>query len=78
MGTDSIPSADLKRVWLLEVQGVPGLKMDTPAKKAVMTETLTEMLKINAEIMVRKAQGASLKHLDSMKTWQWVINEATH
>ena len=62
--------------WLTEVQLGPGLSHDDPIKKRVVPSVLGEAVRIALEVQERKRNGMSLKHLDSMDGFGWMINTA--
>ncbi|MBT3603445.1 MAG: hypothetical protein HOE48_10065 [Candidatus Latescibacteria bacterium] len=74
-GADVILDAQL-RPWLTEVQIGPGLSHDDAVKKGVIPNVVSEAAEIVLEVQARKRKGASLRCLDAMDGFEWVINEA--
>jgi hypothetical protein len=62
--------------WLTEVQGGPGLDFDDPIKRKVIPAMLNETAAIMFEISRRIREGLSLKTLDAVQGFEWVVNEA--
>lgn len=67
---------DRLQPWLTEVQKGPGLSMDDPIKKRVIPSMITETVSIVHEIQTKRRAGESLKKLESVTDFEFVINEA--
>lgn len=61
--------------WLTEIQYEPGLSHDDPVKEQVVPPILREAIQIVLEIQRCKRQGQSLAQLDSVKHFEWIIDE---
>lgn len=62
--------------WLAEVQQGPSLYLKCPVKENVIPPMIAEMINIMTEIRKRKLNNESLQHIDAVKNFQWIINEA--
>lgn len=62
--------------WLTEVQEGPGLNFDDPIKQKVIPVMLNEAAAIMLEVARRKRDGVSLKTLDAVQGFEWVVNAA--
>ncbi|XXX77711.1 hypothetical protein WMF30_02900 [Sorangium sp. So ce134] len=62
--------------WLTEVQKGPGLSFDDPVKRTLIPGMLDEAARIMLEIQSRKARRESLVGLESVKGFEYVIDEA--
>lgn len=67
---------DQLRPWLTEVQKGPGLSLSDPVKQRVIPPMLEEAVFVELEIQRRLTSGESLKHLERVRGFEWVINEA--
>jgi hypothetical protein len=67
---------DTLHPWLTEIQEGPGLSFDDPIKRKVIPPMLNEAADIMLEVARRKRDGLSLKTLDAVKGFEWVVNEA--
>eukprot|EP01006_Ploeotia_vitrea_P033252 TRINITY_DN65380_c0_g1_i1.p1 TRINITY_DN65380_c0_g1~~TRINITY_DN65380_c0_g1_i1.p1 ORF type:complete len:472 (-),score=34.62 TRINITY_DN65380_c0_g1_i1:25-1248(-) len=76
LGIDVIPSNDLKTIWVTEMQTGPSLELDHPVKMHNIPKMVDEMLAIAVEIDTKRAARKPFANLDSVKQWEWVINEA--
>ena len=74
-GVDMIVDESLK-VWMTEIQKGPGLSYSNPVKKRLIPPMFIEAIEIMFEVRRRKLLGESLKHLDAMKRFEWVVNES--
>ena len=63
--------------WLTEIQEGPGLNFDEYVKRRVIPPMLEETIRIAFEIRSRKATGRSLRELDAVEGFEWVVNEAS-
>lgn len=62
--------------WLTEIQKGPGLSFDDAIKQKVIPPMLNEAVAIMLEVRRRKRAGLSLKELDAVRGFEWVIREA--
>lgn len=62
--------------WLTEVQEGPATGYDDPIKREVIPPMLSEAAAILFEVARRKRDGSSLKTLDAVDRYEWVINDA--
>jgi len=67
---------DALHPWLTEVQINPGLSFDDPVKMRVVPEMLREAAMIALEVQARKRRGDALTRLESVRRFEWVVNEA--
>lgn len=61
--------------WLTEIQKGPGLSFDDAIKKKVIPPMLNEAVAIMLEVRRRKRDGLSLKELDAVRRFEWVIRQ---
>ena len=62
--------------WLTEVQFGPGLLFKDKQRTQVINSVTKEAIQIVSEVRQRKMHYESLKHIDAVSNYQWVINEA--
>lgn len=74
-GADVILDEDL-HPWLTEVQEGPATGYDDPIKREVLPPMLMEAAAIMFEVARRKRDRASLKVLDAVSGFEWVLNDA--
>lgn len=67
---------DTLHPWLTEVQEGPGLSFTDATKQALIPAVLNEAAAIMLEVARRRRGGESLKTLEAVKGFEWVINEA--
>jgi hypothetical protein len=66
---------DQLRPWLTEIQKNPGLSFDDPVKVTVIPPMLTEAVTIMHEIQERRLNDEDFRDLNSVDSYEWVINE---
>ena len=66
---------DTLHPWLTEIQYEPGLSHDDPVKHQVVPPMLREAVQIVLEIQQSKRRKESLAQLDSVKNFEWIIDE---
>ena len=64
---------DTLHPWLTEVQKGPGLSFDDPVKQKVIPPMLNEAVSIVLEVRRRKRDGLSLRNLEAVRGFEWVI-----
>ena len=74
-GADFILDSQL-RPWLAEVQLGPGLSLDSDLKRRVIPGMLGGAVRLELEVRQRRRSGATLRHLDRMHGFEWVMNRA--
>ncbi len=62
--------------WLSEVQKSPGLSFDDPIKEKIIPPMLEEGILIALEVQKKLMQNQPLNNFESVKEYEWVINEA--
>lgn len=62
--------------WLAEIQKGPGLDFSDPIKKALIPPMFQEAINIVLEVQKKTRAKENLAKLDSVKHFEWLINEA--
>jgi hypothetical protein len=73
-GADFILDQQL-RPWLTELQRGPGLSYDDPIKAQVVPLAVREAAEIVLEIQRRRREGRDLRDLESVRGFEWVIDD---